>query len=204
LCCDRGVKHMAYSNRFMEAIQMAHQLHRAQTRKGSSTPYITHLLAVAAIVGEHGGNEDEVIVALLHDAPEDQGGLPTLNLIRGQFGEAVAACVAECCDTFESPKPSWDTRKQWFIDRMKHASPSARLVVSADKIHNAESIRRELESSNADVWSKFKGGKEGTLWYYNEVARVIRIGWEHPIVNSLVRSVIQLNHAAEKCAANVT
>ena len=76
--------------RFDDALMFAADLHRHQTRKGTAIPYVSHLLAVASIVLEHGGREDEAIAALLHDGPEDQGGQATLDVIRDRFGESVA------------------------------------------------------------------------------------------------------------------
>ena len=65
------------SPRFEDALVYASQLHRDQPRKGGCIPYVSHLLAVTAIVLEHGGTEDEAIAALLPDAVEDQGGPAT-------------------------------------------------------------------------------------------------------------------------------
>src|ERR671932_1976061 len=98
---------LSYGEKFEKALLYAARLHRDQTRKGTGTPYITHLLAVAAIVGENGGTEDEVVAALLHDAPEDQGGEERLEDTRVRFGEEVAEIVDGCVDTYENPKPAW-------------------------------------------------------------------------------------------------
>ena len=101
-----------YGERFEKALVYAARLHKDQRRKGSGIPYVTHLLAVAAIVGENGGTEDEVIAALLHDAPEDHGGRERLEDIRERFGDRVAEIVAGCTDTYEEPKPAWRQRKE--------------------------------------------------------------------------------------------
>src|SRR3712207_2491416 len=103
---------MTYGERFEEALKYAARLHRTQKRKGTNIPYVTHLLAVAAIVGENGGTEDEVIAALLHDAVEDQGGAATREEIRRRFGDAVASIVEGTSDTDAVPKPPWPERKQ--------------------------------------------------------------------------------------------
>ena len=76
--------------RFDVALVYANQLHHGQARKGTSIPSISHLLAVTAIVLEHGGGEAEAIAALLHDAVEDQGGPKTQEEIRDLFGERIA------------------------------------------------------------------------------------------------------------------
>jgi (p)ppGpp synthase/HD superfamily hydrolase len=100
---------MELSPLFEEALVFAAQLHRSQTRKGSGVPYVAHLLSVCGRVLTHGGNQDQAIAALLHDAAEDQGRKPTLDEIRRHFGPAVANIVADCTDSWVEPKPDWAT-----------------------------------------------------------------------------------------------
>jgi GTP pyrophosphokinase len=155
------------SARFDDALALAHRLHRHQGRKGSDVPYVAHLLAVTAIVLEHGGDEDEAIAALLHDAVEDQGGPATLATIRAAFGDRVATIVEDCSDTDETPKPPWRVRKEVYLAHLEHADASALLVSCADKLHNARCTLRDLRTVGNTVWTKFRGGgREGTLWYW--------------------------------------
>lgn len=161
---------MPYTERFEKALIYASRLHKDQVRKGTRTPYITHLLAVAAIVGENGGTEDEVVAALLHDAPEDQGGEVVLEDIRARFGDEVAEIVAGCTDTYEDPKPPWRERKERYLDHLAGAPDSVRLVSSADKLHNARSVLSDYRVLGESLWTRFNGGREGTLWYYRAVA----------------------------------
>ncbi len=165
---------MTYSQRFEQALVLSHRLHADQTRKGTTTPYIGHLLAVAAIVIENSGTEDEVIAALLHDAVEDQGGAKTREEIRQRFGEKVAAIVDGLSDTDKTPKPPWRARKEEYIAHLSEASSSVLLVSLADKIHNAGSILRDLRNEGDGVWSRFTGGKDGTLWYYRALVDAFR------------------------------
>ncbi len=165
---------MTYGERFEEALGYAARLHRAQMRKGTNIPYITHLLAVAAIVGEHGGTEDEVIAALLHDAVEDQGGANTREEIRRRFGDGVAETVDHVSDTDVVPKPPWRERKEAYVARVRDAPRSARLVSAADKLHNARSILRDLRAEGDAVWRRFTGSKEETLWYYRALVEAFR------------------------------
>ncbi|MGB0748255.1 MAG: HD domain-containing protein [Magnetospiraceae bacterium] len=155
------------SDRFDAALSYAAALHRTQLRKGTEIPYVSHLLAVTATVLEHGGTETEAIAALLHDAAEDQGGLAQLDHIRATFGDTVADIVAECSDTFETPKPPWRERKEKDLAKVGQKSAAARLVSAADKLHNARAMLRDCEALGEDLWSRFKGGKEGTIWYLN-------------------------------------
>ena len=157
---------MPYGEKFEAALVYAARLHRDQTRKGSGIPYVNHLLAVAAIVGENGGSEEEVIAALLHDAPEDHGGRARLEEIRERFGDEVAEIVAACTDTYEDPKPAWQPRKEAYVAHVRTAPASVRLVSAADKLHNARAILADLRVLGDALWGRFTGGKEGTLWYY--------------------------------------
>lgn len=159
---------------FEEALVYAYRLHSKQARKGSDVPYFAHLLGVTALVLEEGGDEEEAIAALLHDAVEDQGGLETLEEIRKRFGERVADMVADLSDAFTSPKPDWETRKVNYIRHLKNASPSVRRVALADKLYNAWSILSSHYKVGDEIWKRFNGGKEGTLWYYREVLKVFK------------------------------
>jgi (p)ppGpp synthase/HD superfamily hydrolase len=160
--------------RFEQALVYASQLHRKQIRKVSGIPYISHLLGVTALVLEDGGDEDQAIAALLHDAVEDQGGDKIRQEIQAKFGDRVVEIVNGCTDAETIPKPPWQARKQRYIEMMRHASPEVRRVSMADKLHNARSILADYHRGDQDIWQRFKGGKEGTLWYYQALIEVHR------------------------------
>jgi len=189
---------VALSARFEEALRYAAHLHRDQVRKGSSIPYVSHLLGVAAIVLEHGGNEDEAIAALLHDAVEDQGGAPTLQAIRERFGDAVAAIVAGCTDTDVVPKPPWRPRKEAYVAHVASASPSVRLVSAADKLHNARTILADYRRHGDTVWDRFSGRKKGSLWYYRALVEAFRSHGVTPLVEELERVVSEIERLAAR------
>ena len=161
---------MTYTGRVSEAFAFAMVLHGTQERKGTEIPYITHLMAVASLVGEHGGDEDLVIAGLLHDAVEDQGGEKTLCRIRERFGEKVARIVDACSDTDVIPKPPWQHRKEAYIEHLDAVDADVRLVSAADKLHNARAIAADLRQIGDALWSRFTGTKEQTLWYYRKLA----------------------------------
>jgi hypothetical protein len=131
---------MVLTDRLDDAFRYARQLHQSQVRKGTTIPYIAHLMTVSALVIEHGGNEDQAIADLLHDAAEDQGGAATLAEIRAMFGDAVADIVADCTDAWTDPKPPWRARKEAYLDALTHKPQASLLVSLADKTHNAEAI----------------------------------------------------------------
>ena len=174
----------------------AAQLHAGQVRKGSGTPYIAHLLAVTSLVLEHGGDEDEATAALLHDAVEDQGGEATLAEIRRRFGPAVAEIVEGCSDTLATPKPPWRARKEAFLARLPQASPSVRLVSTADKLHNARTVLADLRMMGDAVWDRFQGGKEGTLWYHRSLVEILPGDGSNPLAEELDRVVSEIERLA--------
>ena len=152
--------------RFLRAFQFAAEKHAGQTRKASSTPYIAHLMGVASLVLEFGGDEDMAIAALLHDVVEDCGGAPMLKEVRRKFGGRVAKIVDGCTDSDTDPKPPWRERKETYIRHLKSADAETRLVSAADKLNNVRSILSDYREVGESVWERFSGGREGTLWYY--------------------------------------
>ena len=181
------------SARFESALSFAARLHAGQLRKGTRIPYVSHLLAVASLVLEHGGTEDEAIAALLHDAIEDQGGNSTREVIRRLFGEEVVAIVNGCTDAEVIPKPPWRERKERYIAHVREASPSVRLVSASDKLHNARSVLADLRVLGDDLWSRFSGGREGTLWYYRSLVESFRAaGDNRALVEELDRVVSEI------------
>ena len=181
---------------FEEALVYAARLHRDQTRKGTRIPYVTHLLAVAAIVGENGGTEDEVVAALLHDAIEDTP--ETEESLSARFGSTVAETVAACSDADVIPKPPWKARKEAYVARAANLPPSAKLVSSADKLHNARSILADLRTEGEALWSRFTGNKEGTLWYYRALIEAYKATGTTPIVEELDRVVREIEALAAR------
>jgi len=179
------------SRRFEEALVYANQLHATQTRKGSGAPYVSHLLAVTSLVIEAGGDEDTAIAALLHDGPEDQGGHETLAVIRQRFGKRVADLVAACSDTFENPKPPWKQRKCDYLAHLPHATADTLLVSCADKLHNARAILRDYRDCGDQLWQRFNGGKEGTLWYYRELVEQYGRASVPPVLLSELKLVVR-------------
>lgn len=178
--------------RFAQAFLFAFQLHAGQSRKGSRAPYIAHLIGVAALVLEYGGDEDQAIAALLHDAVEDQGGIRTLEEIHRRFGERVAVIVAGCTDAYTVPKPPWRERKERYIQHLAEASPDVWLVSLADKVHNARSVLADLRREGEGVWDRFKGGKTGTLWYYHSLLNAFRRLSDSPLSEELARVVADI------------
>ena len=157
---------MKLGPRFLRAFLLAAEKHAGQTRKASTIPYIAHLMGVASLVLEFGGDEDMAIAALLHDVVEDCGGKPMLKEVRRRFGSRVAKIVEGCTDSDTDPKPPWRERKETYIRHLKTADSETRLVSAADKLNNVRSIISDHRDIGESIWSRFQGGRDGTLWYY--------------------------------------
>lgn len=191
---------MILSERFDNALLLASDLHRKQQRKGTGAPYLSHLLGVASLVLEHGGDEDEAIGALLHDAVEDQGGAPTLAVIRKQFGDRVADIVAGCTDADTIPKPPWKERKETYLAHIRTAAPSVRLVSNADKLHNARAILNDYREVSEALWDRFNSGVDELVWYYRSLADVFLATSDNALARELDRVVREIEREVGKAA----
>ena len=166
----------AFHADFSRALAFATELHARQVRKQTDIPYISHLISVAGLVLEHGGNRDEAIAALLHDSIEDcsedfPGGVHALRArIRAEFSPEVLEIVEGCTDSETVPKPPWQERKERYLEHLATASPSIRLVSCCDKLHNARAIVADLRVIGGALFERFTAGKVGTLWYYGALA----------------------------------
>jgi hypothetical protein len=177
--------------RFEAALAYAAGVHREHVRKGTSIPYMAHVLAVTALVLEDGGGEDEAIAALLHDAVEDGGGAPRLTDIRREFGDRVARIVEECSDTDETPKPPWRERKEAYVAHLETASAEAVRVSLADKLHNARAIVGDYRQMGDALWARFNPDAD-QLWYYRSLLEVFRRRSASPHVRELAVTVSSL------------
>lgn len=184
------------TERFQSALAFATELHRHQRRKGTDIPYVSHLLGVASIALEIGADEDQAIAALLHDAVEDQGGAPCLAEIRERFGDRVASIVSDCTDADTVPKPPWRERKEAYIASLAHKPADSLLVSLADKTHNARAILDDLVVHGPALWKRFTGGHEGSLWYYDQLARAFHERLPGPAADRLAFVVEEMHRAA--------
>jgi (p)ppGpp synthase/HD superfamily hydrolase len=162
----RKKKPIKLGPRFHRAFLFAAEKHAGQARKASTIPYVAHLMGVASLVLEFGGDEDLAIAALLHDVVEDCGGVPMLKEVRRRFGSRVAKIVDGCTDSDMTPEPPWRERKETYLKHLKKADAGTRLVSAADKLNNVRSILSDHRDVGEAIWDRFNGGRDGTLWYY--------------------------------------
>jgi (p)ppGpp synthase/HD superfamily hydrolase len=204
----------AFTDRFSRAVDYARIAHATQVRKGSAIPYLYHLLGVASLVIEFGGNEDQAIAGLLHDTIED-GGAEHETAIRAQFGDAVADIVKDCTDGTaegkanhtdpEAKRRDWIERKLAYLAHLKQAPKATLLVSACDKLHNARAIVQDLEDPEVGtrVFDRFTGGRAGTLGYYHSLAQIFlaretrvarvldtTVGWMHELAGAEARKAL--------------
>jgi (p)ppGpp synthase/HD superfamily hydrolase len=184
--------------RLQRAFRYAAEKHAGQTRKQTAVPYLSHLMAVASLVLEAGGDEDMAIAALLHDVVEDCGGMPRLREVRGQFGARVAKIVEGCTDSFGEPKAEWVERKRDYLRELKHADAETRLVSASDKLHNVRTILADYRRDGESIWERFTGRKEGTLWYYRALSDEYQRRGSNRNTHELEIAVAQLESAVAR------
>ena len=194
------------TDRFAGAVRFAIDRHvnpdgSPQLRKGTTVPYLSHLLAVAALVWEAGGDEDQAIAGLLHDTLEDTDA--TVDELEERFGSDVASLVEACSDGLgivgARDASTWATRKQAYLDHLAHADQRAQLISAADKLHNATSIVTDAEAELArdgaiQVWGRFNAPPEKILWYYQQVIAALAPGLgDSPILHRLRDTVERMS-----------
>jgi (p)ppGpp synthase/HD superfamily hydrolase len=190
---------MKLSDKFEEALIYTTRAHCDQTRKKTGIPYIAHILGVTAIVLEYGGNETEAIGALLHDTVEDCGGAERLRDIREKFGDTVAKIVDGCTDSDQTPKPPWLDRKRSYVEHLKDSDSSTRLVSASDKLHNTRAILAELRRNGLEVFERFAGKKDGTLWYYRALVTAFRCHGDHAdLIDEVDRVVSEIEKLVQR------
>ena len=186
------------NGRLASAMSYAALIHGTQKRKGTTIPYVSHLMSVSALVMEYGGDEDQAIAGLLHDALEDCGAEHE-KVIRDNWGERVARVVRDCTDGVPDAtgeKADWHERKRAYLEHLRAVDSDTLLVSACDKLHNARAIVADLRAGN-DVFSRFKAGRDGTLWYYTELVKVFseRSGAHGRVVRELSLAVVEMGEA---------
>ena len=193
------------TERFDEALVFATRLHAGDVRKGSTVPYVAHLLGVCALVLVDGGGEDEAVAALLHDALEDHPTETSRDEIEGRFGPEVLAIVVACSDTppdyAGGVKAPWRERKEAYLAHLAQASPAALRVAVADKVDNARSMLADYRVVGDELWTRFKKGKEHQLPYYDALIGAFRAaGATGFLIEELERTVSELERLAAGAA----
>jgi len=192
------VKGPRLSKKFGKALLYASRIHGGKLRKKTRIPDIGHVLGVTAIALEYGANETEAIGALLHDAVEDAGGERRLRDIEHKFGSAVAKIVDGCTDTYEKPKPPWLERKKTYVEHVRSASQSTKLVSASDKLENVRSLLRNYREEGEKLWRRYSEGKKAALWYYRALVKAFTGKRIRPLVQELDRTVTELERLANK------
>jgi (p)ppGpp synthase/HD superfamily hydrolase len=188
------VKDGLYSERLIQALQVAAQLHLGQVRKGTHFPYITHLLGTCSIALEFGANEDQAIAALLHDVIEDVEPTERARAAVADFGPEVLRIVEACTDSDVHPKPPWNERKRHYLAHLHEADRAILLVSASDKLNNARAIVTDLHRVGPAVWDRFTADNEDKLWYYRSLVDAFRANPAHgpALIDELDRVVTEM------------
>lgn len=184
--------------RLYEALQLAFCLHGHDARKSSNVPMIAHMLSVCALVIQDGGDEDEGIAALLHDALEDKPEEINRSEIEKRFGKKVLEIIEVSTDTpsdyVGGPKPPWRERKETYLEHARKTNPALLRITVADKIDNARAILADYQHIGNELWKRFKAPQEDQIWYYKSCVEAYRAaGFKGFLLDELVKLVDQLS-----------
>ena len=188
-----------YSDRMLDALQVAARLHATQARKGTEIPYLSHLLGACSIAMEFGANEDQAIAALLHDAIEDVEPVELAREEVGKFGEEVLRIVEACTQSDADPTATWRSRREAYVAHLREADAAVLLVSASDKLHNARTIVTDLHRVGPDIWTRFrKASRDDSLWYYRALADAFRANPAHQpdLIAELDRTVTEVERLA--------
>ena len=158
------------------AIQFAADAHEGHYRKGTTIPYISHLMNVMKILCENGCEEEIIVAGILHDVVEDTP--TTIEMVARKFGKRMAAAVAGASEPEKTAKDtqwnaSWKTRKEHTIHYLATEADLDKLLVScADKLDNARAILSDQQETGEAIWTRFNAGKAEQKWYYQSLAKV--------------------------------
>ena len=200
---NTGSKGCRLSDRLGEAVEFARRHHGAQVRKGTETPYLFHLLAVAALAIEDASSDvgladrldDVAVAAVLHDTLEDTAATP--EELEELFGREVRCIVEGCSDACDpARKPPWRTRKEAYLTQLEDADDAVLCVALADKLHNARCIVADVTTWGPGVWDRFSAGPADQVWYFDAVVRVMTARRPGRATDELAGTVARLGDLA--------
>ena len=190
-------KKSTLGSRFLEAMSLTIDLHGKDVRKGTSVPYLAHLLAVCSLVLYDGGSKDEAIAAFLHDALEEKSHLITRQGIASRFGDHVLEIVDVSTDTPKDyaggPKPPWRERKECYLKNVRETDPVLLRVTIADKVDNARSMLADYDRVGDKLWTRFNASYKEIIWYYTACVEVYeKVGASPTLLKALYPLVNRL------------
>ena len=187
-----------YDSRLDDALAFVAERFRHKSRKATRVPYLSHLLAVTAMVMEHGGTPDQMVAAALHDYLEDIPGA-SLGEIEDRFGASVARMVDALSDSKDAsrPKAPWQTRKTTHLACLRPAGEDVKLVAACDKLHNGRTLIADQKRVGDEAFSRFNASKDETLWYYRASLEALRDGWEHDVLAELALVIDEMHALAQ-------
>lgn len=159
------------------AMRMAARAHLGQTRKESNLPYLMHPSMVALMLAKHGFNATVQAAALVHDVLEDTevGEAQMLEVL----GEEVVSLVKAVS---YDDSLSWEDARVAYVEAVRLAPEGAKAISVADKIHNAQSLILGHQAQGKAVWSNFTRPRDKKLWFEEEMLKMLKESWQHPLV----------------------
>jgi (p)ppGpp synthase/HD superfamily hydrolase len=182
---------MAERSLVEKASLIAFVAHAGQVRKDGGSPYVIHPYMATLILSSYGFEERVLAAALVHDVLEDTQ--VTAEQLEGLLGADVVAIVRVLTEDKALP---WETRKEQYVEAIRHASPEVKAVSLADKIHNLESLFAAHAVQGAEIWKVFNRGREQKLWFEKSLLRAFQETWSHPLIDRYAALVERMDSLA--------
>ena len=178
------------------AIEFAMVKHAGQKRKGTTIPYITHVIEAMEIVSRMTEDEEIRAAAVLHDTLEDTE--TTKEELIEAFGPQVTKLVAAESEDKRKDLPeekTWRIRKEETIKHLKKASTEVKMIALGDKLSNIRAMTRDYRVIGEKLWQKFnvKDPKQQG-WYYGALASIFG-------EDKFLQETPEYKEYAELCAA---
>jgi len=161
-----------------KAVRVSVAAHGGQTRKGDNLPYIIHPFMVALKLAKYNFSDAVIAAALTHDVLEDTDFGE--EKLKQELGSEVLEIVKAVTNDDSLP---WEEKKKKYVETVRSGSEGAKAVAVADKIHNLESLMIAYAEQGPELWKKFNRGKEQKLWFENEVLKMLKQAWKHPLID---------------------
>lgn len=171
------------------AMQIAIKAHEGQTRKDDNFPYVIHPIMVGILLMKHNFSEIVIASAIVHDVLEDTD--ITEKDLRKSMGNDVTDVVL-CVSEDKSLK--WEERKKKYIESVRNSSEEVKAVSIGDKIHNLKSLLSVYDFQGPNIWKMFNRGKDKKIWFEDEMLKMFKETWNHPLIDEYEKLVKKINN----------
>jgi (p)ppGpp synthase/HD superfamily hydrolase len=177
-------------NIIQKSAELAWKWHKNMTRKGDDSPYIIHPIMVATILAKNGFSDEIISAGYCHDLLEDT------DCSEQEIKDACGEKVLEIVKALSNEKiKDWKEKKRRYIKSVRNGLIEAKAVSCADKIHNLQSTLISYPKYIPEAfWTKFNASKVDKEWFEEEVLKMLKETWDHPLLDEYAKLVIEVKN----------